>query len=242
MKKIIALILVSIIAIPYSFAQDSASNTTHVNIPKSKKIMKPSRDFVLLEFGYANWNKTPDSVNVSGFGRSFSAYICYDFPIKKSNFSFAAGLGVRSDNIYFKDQHVVMNTNAAQVTFVNIDTATSSSYKRIKLSTAYLEAPFELRYFGNKENRNRGFKFALGMKVGLLVNAHTKEREDLAGPYINDKVVTKRYVETWSFAPSARIGWGNFSVYANYNISQLFNAGQGPEVYPFSIGLCLSGL
>lgn len=243
MKKIAALVTIALCFSIYSFAQDNANTINNDGIvPEKKKIFKPSRDFVMLQFTYDTWDKVPDSVKLGGIGRGFNAYLCYDFPIAKSNFSFAAGLGVSNSNIYFKEQHVIMNTTAPQISFQNIDSSEASDFKRSKLAVTYIEAPFELRFYGNKDNRNRGFKFALGMKVGLLVNAHTKERESSAGPYINTKISTRRYVQNWRFAPTARIGWGNFTLFGSYNITQLFNAGQGPEVYPLSVGLCISGL
>ena len=47
---------------------------------------------------------------MKGLSRGFSGYLCYDFPIKKSNFSFAAGIGIAVSNIYLDNQQV-MNTD-----------------------------------------------------------------------------------------------------------------------------------
>jgi hypothetical protein len=236
MKKIIGMLTLALAFSSVVNAQDGETT------PK-KKVVKPSRDFIMFQLTYENWAQTPDSVKIGGIGRGFNAYLCYDFPISKSNFSFAAGIGIGTSNIYFDDQLLVMNTTSSSVRFRNVDTAADANfYKKSKLNTAYLEAPFELRFFGNKENRNRGFKAAIGMKVGLLVGAHTKNKNTVNGPAIVEKVNTKRYIQGWRFAPTARIGWGNFSVYGSYNLSPLFNSGQGPEVYPYSIGICITGL
>lgn len=208
-----------------------------------KKKIKLSRDYVMFQLTYENWAKTPDSVKIGGIGRGFNAYLCYDFPISKSNFSFAAGLGIGTSNIYFNDQLAVMNTSANAIRFANVDTAADVDlYKKSKLTTAYLEAPFELRFFSDKENRNLGFKVAVGMKVGVLLGAHTKNKNTVAGPAIVEKTSTKRYIQSWRFAPTVRVGWGNFSVYGSYNLSPLFNNSQGPEVFPYSVGICISGL
>ncbi len=205
------------------------------------EIQKPSRDFVMLQFTHNSWENKPDSVQIKGIGRGFSGYLNYDFPISKSNFSFAAGIGINVSNIYFKDQELVFtDTGVAgqQVRFI----PESIDYKRYKLTTTYLEAPFELRYFGNKANRNRGFKAAVGLKVGTIVGAHTKGRYTVEGQKMTEKVNTRRYFETWNFAGTARIGWGNISIVGNYNITNLFKENEGPAVVPYSIGICLSGL
>lgn len=221
--------------------QKDASKTTN-------EISKPSRDFLMIQLTYDNWANTPNHVDIGGLGRGFGAYIAYDFPFAKSNFSFAAGLGVTSNNIYFNDQLLIMNSASDSVIFQDVDTnlvddtKRENFYRKSKLNTTYLEVPFELRFFGNKINRNKGFKAAVGMKVGLLLGAHTKVKHVLAGPLITEKVNTGRYIETWRFTPNVRVGWGNFSLYGSYNLSKLFKAGMGPEVNPYSIGITITGL
>ncbi len=218
-------------------AQDVETSRSREN----SSISKPSRDFVMLQFTYEGWANTPDSINTTGIGRGFNAYVCYDWPIGKSNFSFAAGVGIGSSNIYFADQQIVLTDTGAlgaQARFIPEE----HSYKKFKLTTAYLEAPFELRFYGNKDNRNRGFKAAAGLRVGTLVGAHTKGRRDVEGVKVVDKVNTKRYLENWRFAGTIRLGWGNFTLLGTYNLNQVFRAGMGPEVTPYSIGLCISGL
>ena len=199
----------------------------------------PSRDYVMLQFGYSNWHNAPDSIKIAGVGRTFSAYLCYDFPIMKSNFSFAAGLGISAASIYLKDQEIHLTDTNSYVQFL----PESEPYKKYKLTTTYLEAPFELRYFSNKENRNQGIKVALGLKVGTLLSSHTKGKRTYNNKPIVEKVSTKRYLETWHYAATARIGYGNFSVFATYDLGGLFKTNLGPEnVRPYSVGICLSGL
>ncbi len=80
------------------------------------------------------------------------------------------------------------------------------------------------------------------MHVGLLVGAHSKNKNTVSGPSVVEKVNSKRYMQTWKFAPTARIGWGNFSVFGSYNLSPMFNNGEGPEVFPYAVGITITGL
>ncbi len=236
MKQSLAFLAIFLFCTTGIFAQEVEPTAT-----KTSSIEKASRDFVMLQFTYENWNNTPDSIKVSGLGRGMNAYLCYDFPIAKSNFSFAAGIGISTANVYFDNQQVIFtDTGAAgaQVRFV----PEQQDYKKFKLTTAYLEAPFELRYFGNKENRNKGFKAAIGLRVGTLVGAHTKGRRSVDGTKVIDKVNTKRHMENWRFAGTVRIGWGNFTLMGSYSLSTMFKEGAGPGVTPYSVGLCISGL
>ncbi len=233
MFKQIALLALLSLSSTVLLAQDVEKGSNKKTI-----VEKPSRDFVMFQLNYEAWMK-PDSVKTSGIGRGVNVYLCYDFPIKKSNFSFAAGIGIGTANIYLDNQKI----NVTRDTGLYSDQATfeaDTKYKRYKLTTAYLEAPFELRFFGNKENRNKGFKMAAGLRVGTLVGAHTKGKYD--GIKISDKVNTKRYLETWRFAATARIGWGNFSIMGTYNLTNLYKENTGPEITPYSLGICLTGL
>jgi hypothetical protein len=178
----------------------------------------------MLQVGYENWMNVPDSIRIGGLHRAFNAYVCYDFPIAKSNFSFAAGAGIGTSNIYFKNQVLNLSDTTAYVQF---QPETSPDYKKFKLATAYAEAPFEIRYFSNKENRNVGFKAAIGMKIGTSVNAHTKGKYTFNNKPIVNKVVTRRYLDTWRYAATLRLGYGNFSLYGQYSLGNLFRTGSG---------------
>lgn len=220
-----------------SFAQQTTTSAT-----SAKSILeKPSRDFVMIQLTYDGWMNTPDSVKTGGFGRGFNAYLCYDFPIQKSNFSFAAGIGIGTSNIYLNNQELTFTDTGSlgnQVRFIN----ESRDYKKYKLTTAYLEAPFELRYFANKENRNKGFKASIGMRAGYLVGAHTKANYTVDGNKTVEKIGTKRYLEKWRFGATLRLGYGNFSVFGAYNFNNVFRDGSGPKATPYSIGICITGL
>ncbi len=218
-----------------------AQTTTTTSATPPSEVQKPSRDFVMLQFTYEGWANKPDSIKTGGFGRGFNGYLCYDFPITKSSFSFAAGVGVGSANIYLDDQQLrLTDTGArgAEVAFI----AETTDYKKYKINTTYLEAPFELRYFGNRENRNKGFKAAIGLRAGVLVGAHVKDVRTVDGNKVVEKINTKRYFDKYRFSATARIGWGNFSLFGSYNLNTLYKEGSGPDIVPFSLGLCITGL
>ena len=239
MRKILALLAILMIPSSLLLAQDDKMNSNATPPP----IVKPSRDFLMLQFNYVNWIKKPDSVKTKPFGYSFNGFLCYDFPIKKSKLSFAAGLGVNVSVVYLDLQRIATSDTGAlgtQARFIPdpVDTA----FKRYKFVTTYLTAPFELRYFSNNLNRNKGFKAAIGMQIGTLLGAHTKALTSVENTNIKYKEDTKRYVSPWNFAATARVGWGNFSLFASYNLTTVFKQNEGPAITPASIGICLTGL
>ena len=158
MHKIPALL--AFILLPFSlFAQDDTKMNTGVVPPPA--IVKPSRDFLMLQFNYINWISKPDTVKSKAFGWGFNGALCYDFPIKKTNLSFAAGLGVNVSSVYLTGQQIMNTDTAAATAGAARFVSDTGKYKRYKFVTAYLQAPFELRYFSNMNNRNKGFKAAI---------------------------------------------------------------------------------
>ncbi len=235
MRKCFALLAIITFFSTLTFGQDVAGNSDNVAPP----IKKPSRDFVMLQFNYDNWASKPAAVRPKGLGYGFNGFLCYDFPIKKTNLSFATGLGVKVSVIYM-DQQYLKNTDTAAAAIATF--ADTNAYKRYKFVTTYLTAPFELRYFGNKLNRNKGFKAAIGVQVGTLLGSHTKGVRTVNGSTVKDKENTNRYVSQWDFAATARVGYGNFSLFGSYNLTNVFKDNVGPALTPYSIGICLTGL
>jgi hypothetical protein len=237
MRKSLALLAFLIVQSSLLFAQDLASNSTN----STPAIIKPARDFVMLQFNYNNWLNKPDSVKTKALGYGFNVAVCYDFPIKKTNLSFAAGIGINTAVVYL-DQQVINSTDTVSATAAAHVIPDSLESKRDKFVTTYVQAPFELRYFANKINRNKGFKAAVGLEIGTLLNAHMKNTVKVDGTNVSYKVDTRRFVSPWNFAATARIGWGNFSLFGSYNLTTVFRQNQGPPATPFCGGICLSGL
>ncbi len=238
MIKRLAVLLLMVLYTSASFAQETDNSMKQsATIP----ISKPARDFLLLQFGYFGWLNKPDSVQTKGFGYTFSAFLCYDFPIKNSKLSFATGIGINTNVTYLNGQILVLadtGARASQVHFLG-DTV---GYKRFKFVTTYLTAPFELRYFSNQKNRNKGFKAAIGLQIGTLLGAHTKGLRSVSGNNVKDKEDTKNFITTWNFQSTARIGWGHFSIFGTYNLTNVFKTNDGPDITPFSMGIALTGL
>jgi len=204
-----------------------------------------ANDHFLLQFGYTSWAGKPDSLNTKGLSKSINAYFMFDFPFKTNpKLSMAFGPGVSTDHILFTKTNVGIKDQTSTIQFNN--QADTNHFKKTKLATAYLEAPIELRFSANPET-GKGFKAAIGVKVGTLLSAHTRNTkfEDKNGNLLNDYVMkesSKRFMNKTRISAQARFGYGHFTLYSSYQLTTLFRDGAGPEVRPFSIGLTLSGL
>jgi len=242
MKKFTLLFFCSFLMISL-FAQDNPETQ------KKKKTINLSglaNDHLMIQLGYAGWVGIPDTINQGGLSRSLNAYFMFDFPFKTSpKLSMAVGLGVASDHIKFSKTYIGIKENTTRLEFLNQQD--TSHFKRVKLATAYLEAPIEFRFTADPMNSDKSFKFAVGIKVGTMLNAHTrnKDLENESGGLINSytmKESSKRFFNTTRLSATARIGWGHFSIFGSYQISALFKDGVAAVIRPYSIGLTLSGL
>jgi len=239
----------ALVTITTAVAQtDSAAN------PKKKdwskvKLGRRANDHFLVELGYDNWAGTPDTINITGLSRSFNFYFMFDMPFKTDQrFSIGAGLGVGSSNIFFHDEYVdVSAIESSGATLAFTDQTGGNHFKKFKLVSTYLEVPVELRFAVDPENTNKSWKFALGVKTGLLLSAYTKAKdmENNANQVINSyiqKESSKRYFNGARIAGTARISYGVFGIFGQLQATSFIKSGAGPAVYPFSIGICLSGL
>jgi hypothetical protein len=203
---------------------------------------KRAADHLMIQIGMYNWASKPDSIKTKGVGRTANLYIMFDFPFKTNpRISVALGPGIGTDNIYF-DNTTINIKNRLQATFIQ-DSVTR--YKKYKMNVGYLELPVELRFSSSPQNMNKGFKFALGAKLGTLMDAKTKAKVDQDangyGGYI-EKIKDKKFFNGTRLSATARIGYGHFTVFGTYTTTQFFKEFQGPIVKPWSLGLTISGL
>jgi hypothetical protein len=173
-------------------------------------------------------------------------YLMMDFPFKTNlHWSVAIGPGISTDNINFSKTYIGIKDNTSSIRFE--DVSDTSHFKKYKLTTAYLEAPVELRYRFNTKNDARSLKIAVGARVGTLLSAHTKGKElqNAAGSTLNtyiEKENSKRFFNKTRLSLMGRIGYGHFSVFATYSVTPVFKEGFGPTVRPLTIGLAIHGL
>jgi hypothetical protein len=200
----------------------------------------------MIQLGHDGWAGKPDSISTKSLSRSLNVYFMLDFPFKTDpRWSVAIGAGISSSNIYFDKTIVDIAGGSSRINFR--DVADTSHFKKFKLSTNYAEAPLELRFSADPESSGGGFKVALGVKIGTMLNAHTKGKnlQTKSGSTLNSytlKETSKKYFNGTRLSGTARVGYGNFSLFGSYQVTNLLKDGVGPVIHPYSIGLTLSGL
>lgn len=212
-----------------------------INLAKAQSpttMIKHSRDFLVVGLSHDSWVGAGDSLKTGGLSRGLNVALMYDFPVKDgSHLSVAPGLGISTSSMFLKKQTLDIGQTSSDFTI-----RSDSSYKHYKLATTYVEIPIVLRYRSYPDNANKGFKASAGIKFGALLSAHTKGKRIANGSKQVDKVANKQYFQPWRVSATARVGWGNLSLFGNYSLTALLKSGAGPVLNPLQIGISLSGL
>lgn len=236
MKKI-SILLVSSFLVVASFAQSTAINpATH---PKDHLVFQVSSD---------NWLSAPDSISshIKNSSRGANIYLMFEKPFENNNkLSFAFGAGIGTSNIFFNNMNVNITGTTSTLKFTALDT--TNRFNKYKVTTCFLEAPVEFRFCSNPNKISKSFKFAIGAKIGTLLSAHTKGKtlENSNNKTIqqySEKTSSKSYFNSTKLAATARVGYGNFSVFCNYSLTPTFKDNVATDMKLIQVGLTLCGL
>ncbi len=231
---------------------DSTARTTKMdNKQLLQELSNRSSDHFLIQYGLDGWANKTDSTPTKGFSRHFNMYIMTDKPFKTNpHYSLAFGVGIGSSNIFLDNTtaDVAGKTNSNRLTFKDVRAA--PRYKKYKLVNVWAEIPIELRYLTDPLTPNKSWKFVIGGKVGTMINAHTKGKTptDASGNTLAgqdktiEKVNNRKFFNGTRLAGTVRVGYGVISLYGAYQVNSLVKEGLGPQLHPYSIGICLGGL
>jgi hypothetical protein len=244
MKKVILSLLTILLFSGLANAQ--------TNPPEKKMADLTSRpaDHLMIQFGADSWIGGPDSVKTSGIGRHFNVYFMLDKPFRTNNkFSLAYGIGFGTNNQYIdKGTYVDLAQVANTVRFRQLDSL-ANRFDKQKVATVYLQVPAEIRYYSNPAKPNSSWKFAAGVKVGLLFKGYTKSKDyqtfngtSLYGKTYVQKISNKRFFTSNDITLTARAGYGMLSLAVGYSVSPVIRDGYGPSFNRLSVGLSISGL
>jgi hypothetical protein len=205
-------------------------------------------DHFMLQLSSDHWMGAPDSISshIKGSSRGANVYLMINKPFQSNkHLSAAFGVGVGTSHVFMSKMNAGITGNVPVLRFTPLDTV--NHYSKYKVATAFLEIPVELRYFSKPENPNKSIKVALGVKVGTLVNAHTKGKTlvNKSGTKVLDyteKLSSKSYFNTTRLAATARIGYANFSLFGTYSLTPIFKDKVAANMSLLQVGLNLSGL
>lgn len=195
-------------------------------------------DHLVIDVNHDRFQSLPTGITQSYFSVGVDAYMFHDHPMnRKGTLAWALGVGFSGMNVHHNGQFIYQ-VQDDQVTTNLLPYPEGLKVRKNKISLNYVEVPFELRIRTMNqsiEERNvANFRLYLGFKGGVMVNSHTKYKDDETKikVYDIDNLLLYRY------GPTVRIGFKKLSFHAFYSLTSIFEEGKGPELYPFSVGLC----
>jgi hypothetical protein len=139
-------------------------------------------------------------------------------------------------NSYGLKNNVDISTLDSSATYaLNVDN-TIRDYSKNKFRASYIHVPLMLE-FNTSQDNDKSFHIAAGAIGGWRMGSITKQKWENE----NDKYQSRRKSD-FNLAPftldaTARVGYKNFTVFATYGLTSLFQKDKGPEVYPVTVGL-----
>lgn len=123
-------------------------------------------------------------------------------------------------------------------TWGTIDTTNTYDLKRNKFRNTYLQVPLLLEFNTNK-NPHKAAHIAVGVVGQYLISSRTKLVFTQNGN-VFERVRKDNYnLNPLGLKAHLSIGYSKFTMFGEYNLTDLFKTGQGPKLNAFTIGLRL---
>lgn len=211
--------------------------------PEPEELKDVRTRYFLLEMGVNGYHRNGSITTPIGYpglelNYSKSVQVSLDLFRQRLNLighhvNLEYGMGL-SFNDYRFSQDVIPVARQTELTFTPLD----EPVKKAKLTATYLEVPLLLNFESKPEDLEESFRLSAGAFGGFLLGARTKYKT------VTGRKVKERddfNLSTFRYGLTGSIGYGWFNLYVDYALNEMFKDNEGPEVYPFSIGIVLLG-
>lgn len=158
----------------------------------------------------------------------------YYIPVVQEKIGFSTGLGFEF-NSYDLDRDYSIFSNKDTTVGIADD---SKNIEKNKFRSTMLNLPIMLETNIGKTAKN-SFHLAVGGMASYRLGSKTKQIFSQNGSDYKVKNRTDFNMNPFRFSAVARIGYGDFTLFAAYSLTPLFEKDKGPELYPFTVGLSL---
>jgi len=152
--------------------------------------------------------------------------------IVKQRVGLVTGIGFRWNNYKFSNTNLVLSKGPDSLMH-SFDS--TKNYTKSKLAITYLTIPALIEF--QIPTQGEVLYLAVGVEGILKLDAHSKNKDKSGYKTKNN---SDFYITPYSWDLTARMGYGNFGIYADYHMKPLFKENEGPELYPFCVGVSLN--
>ncbi len=154
-------------------------------------------------------------------------------PLYNRYVGFVSGLGLEWNSYRLKRNIDLEIAENGDLTYLNID----RTYEKNSLNAFYLNIPFILEGQIPVNGKDDRIFIGVGVVGGVKFHSNVKKTYLEDGQKRKLKDNDDYNLNPFKYGLTARIGYKDASLFANYNVSTLFEKGDGPELYPVSVGL-----
>lgn len=192
--------------------------------------------------GFLNTNKELASASELGFlaldpAKSLGIQFNFAekrFPIVKEYLGVVTGLGIQWNRYALKGDYDLSVVND---TLVGI--STGLNFSKNVLSSSYLQAPLLLQISTNKDS-NKAWNISAGVVGGIRIDARQMQKWEADGKKNKDKTKDDFGFNPFQASLMATVGYGDWSLYMTYGLTDVFNEGTAPKVRGVNAGILLS--
>ncbi len=158
-----------------------------------------------------------------------------DFHLHGEFVNLVTGLGFEF-NHYGLQNKVSLRYDSVYTTAKNEN---NTSFKKNTLNESLLTVPLMLD-FNTSSNPDRNFHFSVGVIGAWKIGAKTRQKYmDTDGKEVSLVKSNDYNLNPFRYSLTARVGYKNVGLFAQYAMSEFFKPGHGPELYPVSAGISL---
>ena len=215
---------------------------------KAKKKDKPNSIWSGFELGINGWLNSDNSLNMdsvnSNFGLNYGKSVAVNFnlwevnaKIIKNNVFVTTGLGAEINNYRFDKNIRMSNVNDT----LNLVNEGDVKYIKSKFTIGYLNAPLYLTFATNPIKKGKRLFISPGVTAGWRFTSYNKRKIEVDGDESKSRNKDDFNLNPFRVNASLRLGYGDFVLFANYSLTDLFQKDKGPDLTPFSIGVRVVG-
>lgn len=206
---------------------------------------------LIIDLGANVWSTTPDDISLNTFqSKTVNITYFYDLPLGDSKFTFTPGIGLGLEKVSFEDNFTLTssidNSGALNVAAAPLTNTVNNVFEfgKSKLGMNYIDIPLEFRFYTRKNDYSRGFRAALGAKIGILYSSFTKYKyEDTLGQQNMVKDRGDYGINRFRYGIQARVGFQSISLFGYYELSEKFDTppAGGSNINNLTFGIALTG-
>lgn len=163
----------------------------------------------------------------------------YNMYIYKKYVILVTGVGIEWRR-YMLDNKTILNPDSS-FTWGIIDSTKNIKYDKNAFKSALLQVPLLLE-FNTSGRSSKSFHVAAGVIGQFLISSKIKQVVEVNGNKVTRINKDNYNLNTLNLKAHVGVGYSDFMMFAEYNLTSLFQKNEGPQLYPFTVGVRLIGL